>query len=72
MNQHDPEWPYVCYTKHPYPQVQAWCEHHVGVFDRDWYKLGEDITAQFLNTHYQSTYMFKRERDAVLFNLRWR
>lgn len=67
----DSEWPYVCYTRHPYPEVCGWCEQYVGVFDRDWYKLGEDIAAQFLNIHYQSTYMFKRESDALLFRLKW-
>ena len=71
MNETDPQWPFVCQTRHPYPQVQALCEQNIGEFDRDWYKLGEDITAQFLNTHYQSTYMFKLEKHAVLFRLRW-
>ena len=67
----DPDWPYVCYTSHPYPEVQAWCEASIGVFDRDWYKLGEDIAAQSIYTDYKSTYMFRQQQHAVLFKLRW-
>jgi hypothetical protein len=67
----DADWPYVCYTSHPYPKVCAWCENNVGQFDRDWYKLGEDIAAQSIMSDYKSTYMFRDQRDAVLFKLRW-
>jgi hypothetical protein len=67
----DPEWPYICYTSHPYPEVQEWCEANIGQFDRDWYKLGEDIMAQSILTDYKSTYMFRDERHVVLFRLRW-
>ena len=67
----DPDWPYICYTSHPYPEVQAWCETNIGVFDQEWYKLGEDIAAQSIYTDYKSTYMFRNERHAVLFKLRW-
>jgi len=67
----DPDWPYVCYTSHPYPEVQAWCEANIGVFDQDWYKLGEDIAAQSILSDYKSTYMFRDEHHAVLFMLRW-
>jgi hypothetical protein len=66
------DWPYVCYTKHPYPAVQDWCENNIGEFDRDWYKLGEDIMAMSMNpSTYKSTYMFRKEEHAVLFQLRW-
>jgi hypothetical protein len=67
----DPDWPYVCYTSHPYAEVCAWCESTIGVFDKEWYKLGEDIAAQSIYTDYKSTYMFRDERHAVLFRLRW-
>jgi hypothetical protein len=67
----DPDWPYVCYTSHPYPEVCTWCENNVGQFDQDWYKLGEDIAAQSIMSDYKSTYMFRDERHAVLFKLRW-
>ena len=67
----DPNWPYICYTSHPYPEVQEWCEANIGEFDLDWYKLGEDIAAQSIMADYKSTYMFRREQDAVLFSLRW-
>jgi hypothetical protein len=67
----DPEWPYVCYTSHPYEEVCAWCEDTIGIFDQEWYKLGEDIAAQSIHTDYKSTYMFRDERHAALFCLRW-
>jgi hypothetical protein len=68
----DPEWPYICYTRHPYPEVQKWCEVNIGEFDQTWYKLGEDIMAMSMNpSTYKSTYMFRREADAIMFKLRW-
>ncbi len=67
----DTDWPYVCYTSHPYPEVQDWCEQTIGRFDRDWYKLGEDIAAQSIMSDYKSTYLFRQEQHAVLFRLRW-
>ena len=67
----DADWPWVCYTSHSWPEVCAWCEQNIGRFDRDWYKLGEDIAAQSIMTDYKSTYLFRDERHAVLFKLRW-
>lgn len=67
----DADWPHVCYTSHPWPEVCAWCEQNIGVFDQEWYKLGEDIAAQSIMTDYKSTYLFRKEQDAVLFKLRW-
>ena len=67
----DPNWPYICYTSHPYPEVCAWCEQNIGKFDQEWYKLGEDIAAQSINPDYKSTYMFKSEKHAVLFKLKY-
>lgn len=67
----DPEWPYVCYTSYPYPEVQEWCEQNIGKFDQEWYKLGEDIMAQSILADYKSTYMFRDEQHAILFKLRW-
>ena len=71
MSLPDDEWPYVCYTGANWPDVVAWCEQNIGEFDQDWYKLGEDIMAQSIYTDYKSTYMFRDERHAVLFKLRW-
>jgi len=65
------EWPYICYTSHPWPEVCDWCDKTIGAFDQDWYKLGEDIAAQSIMTDYKSTYLFRREEHAVLFKLRW-
>lgn len=68
----DEEWPYVCYTSQAWPEVCAWCEETIGEFDQAWYKLGEDIAAQITMTNdYKSTYLFRREQDAVLFKLKW-
>ncbi len=70
MSFQDADWPYVCYTKHPYPEVQDWCWENIGEFNQDWYKLGEDILANLISD-YKSTYMFRKEEHAVLFQLRW-
>ena len=67
----DPDWPYICYTSHDWQAVCEWCRQNIGEFDQEWYKLGEDIMAQGIMTDYKSTYMFRREQDAVLFKLRW-
>jgi hypothetical protein len=67
----DADWPYLCYTSHDWLEVTEWCRQNIGEFDRDWYKLGEDIAAQSIYSDYKSTYMFRREQDAVLFKLRW-
>ena len=67
----DPEWPYICYTSHPWPEVCDWCRANIGEFDQHWYKLGEDIAAWSIYRDYKSTYMFRDERHAVLFRLRW-
>jgi hypothetical protein len=70
MSFQDADWPYVCYTKHPYSEVQDWCWENIGEFNQDWYKLGEDILASLISD-YKSTYMFRKEEHAVLFQLRW-
>lgn len=67
----DSEWPHVCYTSHPWPEVVEWCEQNIGKYDRDWFKLGEDPAAMSIYTDYKSTYLFRKEQDAVLFKLRW-
>jgi hypothetical protein len=67
----DEEWPWVCYTSHDWLEVTEWCRQTIGEFDRDWYKLGEDIAAQSIMTDYKSTYLFRTEQHAVLFRLRW-
>jgi hypothetical protein len=67
----DPDWPYVCYTSHDWVEVCDWCATTIGDFDRDWYKLGEDIAAQSIYTDYKSTYMFRQQQHAVLFELKW-
>lgn len=67
----DEQWPWVCYTSHAWPEVCAWCEATIGKYDRDWFKLGEDLAAQSIITDYKSTYLFRTEQHAVLFRLRW-
>jgi hypothetical protein len=72
MSFQESDWLYTCYTNDPYPEVQEWCEHNIGEFGQDWYKLGEDIMAMSMNpSTYKSTYMFKDGKHAVLFMLRW-
>jgi hypothetical protein len=71
MKSPDADWPHICYTSYPWIEVCAWCEQNIGKFDREWYKLGEDIAAQGFDPGYRSTYIFRDERHAVLFQLRW-
>lgn len=65
----DQDWPYICYTSHDWVEVCDWCAITIGDFDQDWYKLGEDIAAQSIYTDY-STYMFRQQQHAVLFELK--
>jgi hypothetical protein len=67
----DEQWPWVCYTSHPWPLVVEWCNNIIGEYDRDWFKLGEDKAAQSIMTDYKSTYLFRNEQHAVLFRLKW-
>ena len=62
---------YPAYTTHPYPEVQDWCVANIGAWNEDWYKLGEDPAARFLDPEYRSTYFFRTEQQVVLFILRW-
>lgn len=53
-----------------YP-MQEWCEHNVGAFNQDWYKLGVDL-AEVLDTGMTRTvWYFRRQCDAVAFVLKW-
>ena len=66
------DWPYQITIKTPdWYLAQQWCETNVGVFDQDWYKLGIDIADYFAHGKIRSTWLFRREQDAVAFALRW-
>lgn len=66
------DWPYQITTERPdwhyWYLAQQWCETNVGVFDQDWYKLGINHVA---HGKIRSTWLFRREQDAVAFALRW-
>ena len=66
------QWPYrVTIAELNWDLVESWCRANIGEFDRDWYKLGADpIQAAFHSL--KTIWLFRRERDAVAFALRWR
>jgi len=72
MDDIEQRFPYECRTPHPYAEVEAWCEEHLGPFDGRWYRYGTDI-AQGIVAGYPSYdyYRFRDEQDAVLFQLKW-
>jgi hypothetical protein len=66
------DWPYQITIATPdWYLAQQWCETNVGVFDQDWYKLGIDPADYFAHGKTRSTWLFRREQDAVAFALRW-
>ena len=62
---------HVAYTKHPYPDVEDWCKKNIGVWNEEWYKLGEDPLGLVFDPGYRSTYLFRTEQQVLMFNLRW-
>lgn len=66
-----PEWKYnITVTYSNWIEMQNWCENYIGEFDKDWYKLGID-PMMWLNGDTSSTWYFKKEKDIILFKLRW-
>lgn len=66
------QWPYrITIYRHDWDVVQAWCKVYIGEFDQDWYKLGIDPAEYIMYGDNRTTWLFKREKDAVLFKLRW-
>ena len=68
------DWPYQITIKTPdWYLAQQWCETNVGVFDQDWYKLDILKMLPGITSHgkIRSTWLFRREQDAVAFALRW-
>ena len=67
-----PEWKYhVTIRNEDWEAAQAWCNHYIGKFDEDWYKLGIDPAEYILFGETRTTWYFKREEDIVLFMLKW-
>jgi hypothetical protein len=68
----DWDWPYqiILYTD-DYEEIQDWCYKNIGEFDKDWYKLGIDPMQYFALGYKTTTWLFKREKDAMFFKLRW-
>ena len=63
--------PYECTTRHPQEQVVPWLETTIGEFDREWYRYGSDIAAGVTGWDLCDFYMFRDEKHAVLFGLKW-
>lgn len=52
-------------------EIQEWCEVYIGVFDRDWYKLGVNIMEYVLNGKTSTQWFFREEKHAIMFALKW-
>lgn len=67
-----PEWKYHITLETPdWYLIQEWCQYYIGEFDKDWYKLGID-PAEYVNEgRTRTTWYFKEEKNAILFQLRW-
>lgn len=52
-------------------EIQDWCTCHIGEFDRDWYKLGVDPAQFIIDGIPKTTWWFNKEKDIILFKLRW-
>ena len=62
---------YTGYTTEAWPIVEQWCLDHIGEWNVEWYKLGEDVTAQIVYPDYRSTYLFRTEQQLLMFKLKW-
>jgi hypothetical protein len=66
------DWRYHIVINNPeWPLAQEWCEENIGPFGEQWYKLGIDILGFLDGPKWQTEWYFKREQDAVLFQLKW-
>lgn len=67
-----PEWKYRITLETPdWYEIQQWCEVYIGDFDREWYKLGIDPAEYVIDGRTRTTWLFKQERHAILFSLKW-
>lgn len=66
------DWPYEVRIKFSdWPQVQDWCQEHIGEFDKDWYKLGIDPAQALFDGITETVWLFKTQENATLFSLKW-
>ena len=67
----DPEWHHVVIYNNDWPAAEEWCQQHIGEFDQDWYKLGIDAADWFRDGPICTRWYFKKEKDAIIFSLKW-
>lgn len=66
------DWKYQIVIDEPdWLEVQHWCEAYIGEFDKEWYKLGIDMMESIMSGKFTTTWLFKEEKHAILFKLRW-
>ena len=53
---------YKATTYSPMDDVVAWCEQTLGKFDIDWYRLGRDPAADFMQPAGPDVYYFENEK----------
>ena len=58
-------------THYSHMQVVPWLEENCGTFDQDWYRYGCDTVPGVTGWEPRDYYRFRREQDAVIFQLKW-
>lgn len=67
-----PEWKYKVTIENPnWYEAQHWCEVIIGEFGDGWYKLGIDPAEWVIDGNIKTTWLFKEEKYATMFILRW-
>ena len=62
---------YEATTVEAYPEVEVWCNNHVGEWDIDWVRERHDIAAVLGAGDRKQRYFFRTEQDKTMFILRW-
>lgn len=62
---------YEATTEEAYPEVEAWCEKHVGEWNKAWVRERHDIAAVLGAGDCRQKYYFRRQEDRTMFLLRW-
>jgi hypothetical protein len=66
------EWPYhITVRNNDYREIEEWCNSVLGQFNEAWYKMGIDPLGYMSTGLLATDWYFKKEKDAVLFALRW-
>lgn len=68
----NPEWKYWITIEHSnWIEIEEWCAFYIGDVGRDWYKLGIDPAEYISGGQPKTIWVFKDEKHAAMFTLRW-